>query len=163
MWQNSLIFKAACRHSKHHLTSSSKLPPTMAHWENQEFSPQRPQTTKPCLWGHWSFGYFWSIVQKPGNHLNFEKNTLSEWIGHSRSNSRNSGVFSEQFSEWLSRPNLCENPVLGETLGATLGIGWTPKFQPNFSELFFQNWGGGFFFPGLCNPSPLLVNRNSLK
>ena len=55
---------------------------------------------------------------------------------------RNSGVFSEQLSEWLSQPNLCENPILGATLGATLGIGWTPKFQPQFSERFFQNWGG---------------------
>ena len=72
----------------------------------------------------------------------FWKKTLSEWKGHSRSNSRNSGVFSEQFSEWHSRPNLCENPILGATLGATLGIGWTPKFQPKFSERFFQNWGG---------------------
>ena len=41
-----------------------------------------------------------------------------------------------------SRPNLCENPILGATLGATLGIGWTPKFQLKFSERFFQNWGG---------------------
>ena len=32
--------------------------------------------------------------------------------------------------EWISRPNLCENPILGATLGATLRIGWTPKFQP---------------------------------
>ena len=67
---------------------------------------------------------------------------LSEWKGHSRSNSRNSGAFSEQFAEWRSRPNLCENPILGATLGATPGIGWTPKFQPKFSELFFfQSWG----------------------
>ena len=43
--------------------------------------------------------------------------------------SRNGSVFSEQFSEWLSRPNLCENPILGATLGATLGIGCAPKFR----------------------------------
>ena len=72
----------------------------------------------------------------------FWKKTLSEWKGHSRSNSRNSGAFSEQFSEWHSRPYLCENPILGATLGATLGIGWTPKFQPKFSELFFSKLGG---------------------
>ena len=48
---------------------------------------------------------------------------------HSRSNSWNSGAFSEQLSEWLSRPLLCENPILGATLGATLGIGWTLKTQ----------------------------------
>ena len=56
--------------------------------------------------------------------------------------SEHSGAFSEQFSEWHSRPNLCDNPILGATLGATLGIGCTPKFQPKFSERFFQNWGG---------------------
>ena len=63
--------------------------------------------------------------------------------------------FSEQLSEFRgilgailgmalneSRPNLCENPILGATLGATLRIGWTPKFQPKFSERYFQNWGG---------------------
>ena len=67
---------------------------------------------------------------------------LSERKGHSRSNSRNSGVFSEQLSEWQLRPNLFENPILGATLGATLGIGWTTTFHPKFSEPFFQNWGG---------------------
>ena len=56
--------------------------------------------------------------------------------------------FSEQLSEFrgilgatlggLSRPNLCEKPILGATLAETLGIGWTPKFQPKFSELFFS-------------------------
>ena len=77
------------------------------------------------------------FCQKPGNHPNFAKKTLSEWKGHSWSNSRNSRAFLEQFSEWQSRPNLCENAILGATLGATLRIGWTPKFQPKFSERFF--------------------------
>ena len=49
------------------------------------------------------------------------------------------GVFSEQFSEWHSRPNLCENPILGATLGATLGIGW---ISAQILGAFFQNWGG---------------------
>ena len=82
------------------------------------------------------------IISETWEPPQFWKKTLSEWKGHSRSNSRNSGAFSEQLSEWLSRPNLCENPILEATLGATLGIGWTPKFQPKFSERFFQNWGG---------------------
>ena len=70
----------------------------------------------------------------------FWKKRLSEWKGHSRSNSRNSGAFSEQFSEWRSRPNLCENgfnPILGATLGATLGIGWTP-ISPNSRSVLFK-------------------------
>ena len=33
-----------------------------------------------------------------------------------------------------TRRNLCQNPVLG----AILGIGWTPKFQPKFRSVFFQ-------------------------
>ena len=66
------------------------------------------------------------------------KKRLSERKDHCRSNSRNPGAFSEQFSEWRSRPDLCENPILGATLGATLGIGWTPKFQPKLSERFFK-------------------------
>ena len=53
--------------------------------------------------------------------------------------------FSEQLSEWHTRPNLCENPILGANLGATLRIGWTPKFQPKFSKHFFdfQTYLGG--------------------
>ena len=51
--------------------------------------------------------------------------------GHSRSNSRNG----------THEPILCENPILRATLGATLGIGWTLKFQPKFSELFFSRLG----------------------
>ena len=66
--------------------------------------------------------------------LGVKKAILGATLG---ANSRNSGVFSEQLSEWHSQPNLCENPILGATLGATLGIGWTPKFQPEFSERFF--------------------------
>ena len=41
-----------------------------------------------------------------------------------RSNSRNG----TQYLIYL------KNPLLGATLGATLGIGWTSKFQPEFSE-----------------------------
>ena len=80
-----------------------------------------------------------SAIQKPRNHPNSEKK-LSEWKGYSRSNSRHSEEFSEQLSEWHSRPKLCENPILAATLGATLGIGWTQEFWPKFSErVFFQN------------------------
>ena len=49
--------------------------------------------------------------QKPGNHPNFERKEdnlkmLLEWKSHYWSNSRNSGVFSEQLLELHSR---CEN------------------------------------------------------
>ena len=57
---------------------------------------------------------------------------------HSWSNSRNSGVFSEQLSELHSRPRLCENPILG----ATLGNGWTLNFLPKvFWSSFFSKLG----------------------
>ena len=52
--------------------------------------------------------------------------------GYSRSNSRN-GSHDLIYVKTL---------FLGATLGATLGLGWTPKFQAKFSERFFQNWGG---------------------
>ena len=103
---------------------------------------------KQVSWGLLVIGMGLSETWEPPQ---FWKKTLSEWKGRSRSNSRNSGAFSEQLSEWLSRPNLCENPILGATLGATLGIGWTPKFQPKFSERFFQNWGGPRA-PESCRP-----------
>ena len=45
------------------------------------------------------------------------------------------GIFSEQPSEWHSQPNVCDNPILRATLGATLRIRWMPKVQPKFSEL----------------------------
>ena len=38
---------------------------------------------------------------------------LSGWGGCSRGNSRDSGVFSGQLSELHSRPDSCENPILG--------------------------------------------------
>ena len=50
-------------------------------------------------------------------------------------------MVSEHPSELHSRPKLCENPILGATLGVTLGIGWTPTFQPKLSELFFSKLG----------------------
>ena len=89
------------------------------------------------------------LKKKHKKHSRSEKAILG-------SNSRNSGVFSEQFSEWHSRPNLCGNPILGATLGATLGIGWTPKTQPKFSEFFFSELG---WFPraedfSFQNPAP---------
>ena len=110
------------------------------------------------------------LYQKPGNHPNFEKNALgverpfSEQLSEFRE-------FSEQFSEWQSRPNACENPILGATLGPTLRIGWTPKFQPKFSELFFLKIGvvpargapdcidcGGFFWA----LSPTMMRREKI-
>ena len=43
-------------------------------------------------------------------------------------------------SELHSRPKLCENPILGATLGATLGIGWTPiYFSPNSRSIFCKD------------------------
>ena len=79
-----------------------------------------------------------SITMTQFRHLRSLGTTPILKKGHSRSNSRNSGAFSEQLSEWFSRPNLCENHILGSTLGATLGNGWTPKFQPKFSDVFFK-------------------------
>ena len=53
-------------------------------------------------------------------------------------NSRNSRAFSEQLSELHSQPKSHEYPILGAILGATPGIGWTPKFQPRSSECSFE-------------------------
>ena len=47
--------RRAWRHSK----KTTWCHQTRLHWENQEFSFQRPQTTKPHLWGHCGFGSFW--------------------------------------------------------------------------------------------------------
>ena len=92
--------------------------------------------SRPSSWGRKSLED-WNIASEntKAPKRSFQKRTTpilkkrsrSE-KGHSRSNCRNSGAFSEQLSEWHSRPNLCENPILGATLGATLWIGWTPKF-----------------------------------
>ena len=71
------------------------------------------------------------------------KKMLSEWKRHSWSNSRNSGVFLEQLSEWHSWPNLCETPILRATLGAALGIGLDTKISAQIlGAFFFQNWCG---------------------
>ena len=101
-------------------------------WNLAQFELQGQKTVRIAVKALLFFSETWEPPQF------WEKKTLSEWKGHSRSNSRNSGVFSEQFSEWHSRPSLCENPILGATLGAILGIGWTPNFSPNSRSVFFK-------------------------
>ena len=101
-------------------------------------------------------GHFWTKKYQNPEIRNLGttpilKKTLSEWKGHSRSNSRNSGVFSEQLSEWYSRPNLCENPysrsnsrsnsrnwldtkISAQILGAFFSkLGWSPRSRRNYS------------------------------
>ena len=60
-----------------------------------------------------------------------------------------------------------KNPIPGATLGATLGIGWTPRFQPKFSERFFQDWGGSRapdqnfpFFPKDHEKAQIILGSN---
>ena len=72
-------------------------------------------------------------IRTLGNHPNFEKKKRSEWKGHSRSNSRNSGPISEQLSEMRHG-----KPICGAILEPTPGVGGKPKFQPKFLERFLQ-------------------------
>ena len=72
-------------------------------------------------------------IKETWDHPNFEKKRsrsqkaiLGATLGipgHSRNGSHNPMYVNE-------------NPILGATLEATLGIGWTPKFQPKFLERF---------------------------
>ena len=74
-----------------------------------------------------------TVNQLPARqNLNFD-NMLSEWRDHSRSNSRNSGVFSQQLSELHSRPMSCENHILR----ATLHRNWLDA-KTTFLERFFK-------------------------
>ena len=110
-------------------------------------------------------------VPGPGNHPNFEKETRQTALGLE-------WPFPEQLSEFwgilgaagrIARRRTHDESYVKTlfseqrcTLGATLGIGWTPNFQPNFSGCFFDfsaDWVAKDLTPYRVGQCPHKQNR----